>query len=623
MPPPVTRGKVLESFSLYSEQCAVLLERALAVAEPSIPAAVASTFQARYASSSSSSSSNEVEETGLSEPSSASPSSSADEHERSARPVGEPSSDPQRPPTTIVTDLKPQRRAQRKTTALDPRPKDAILRKKHADSVPCVSFDLPDDDDHGCAALEAPLCLLSKDDGRSGVVPQCRSLRTLAGSLRRSESPPTVAVLCLRSGRFAGAIFEHQRCVAHRTAVRYTVRQGQGKAQSAQDAQRRAQSLGAQLRRQGEISLQDDVRKALKDWQNDLARAAIILLSVPRTMQKGLFEEGSGLQRDDPRIRRVPLDLGRPSFENVCLIHSVLTTVTLRERVLVDTVEQQGPLAATAATQGCVATVVKDNDDLAPCIHPLETAPKEETVPLSELHIAAQNGDVEAIRSILSSDLAVELIHQHAGDMWMTPLHCAAESTTTTTATAFDPGLAADCVQLLLEVGGADPCLVDARRRVPVFLASHDRVRDAFRIARANLGEDHCPWDEGAKVGPPLTPEAWQQKNEREAEKKRKKRAKLKEKKAREKAEGQEAEERKREDEERQKQEESAKRIRDGLQPKSRDGGVCDFCQTVCQGRKRAQMFKRLEYSYCSTECVLKHRRELMAAAATARMGGL
>jgi hypothetical protein len=33
-------------------------------------------------------------------------------------------------------------------------------------------------------------------------------------------------------------------------------------------------------------------------------------------------------------------------------------------------------------------------------------------------------------------------------------------------------------------------------------------------------------------------------------------------------------------------------------------------------------MYQRLEYAYCSTECVQRHKRELLASAALARFGG-
>jgi hypothetical protein len=150
-------------------------------------------------------------------------------------------------------------------------------------------------------------------------------------------------------------------------------------------------------------------------------------------------------------------------------------------------------------------------------------------------------------------------------------------------------------------------------------LASHDKIRAAFRKARAVLGEDYCDW-ESAKVGPPLTDDDIQAKKEKEAEKKRRKRQKQKEKEAKEKSQAQEMEQRRRLQEEEEKKAEDAKRIRDALDPKAvRKDNVCDFCQVEVKGRQRLHMLKRLDYNYCSSECVQKHKRELMAKAAMAR----
>jgi flagellar biosynthesis GTPase FlhF len=175
----------------------------------------------------------------------------------------------------------------------------------------------------------------------------------------------------------------------------------------------------------------------------------------------------------------------------------------------------------------------------------------------------------------------------------------------------------------LLIRGKANPAKLDARGRPPFFLASHEKVREAFRVARAQLGEDYCKWDEQAKVGPPLTADVLTARKEKEAEKKKKKKARLKEKKAKEKAQQEEMEKRRQEEQEKQKQQEEAKRVRDGLAPKLATGNnVCDFCATVCKGKQRSQMFKRLDYNYCSAECLQKHKRELMANAALARFNG-
>jgi hypothetical protein len=119
-----------------------------------------------------------------------------------------------------------------------------------------------------------------------------------------------------------------------------------------------------------------------------------------------------------------------------------------------------------------------------------------------------------------------------------------------------------------------------------------------------------------------LTAQDVEMKKTKELEKKRRQRARQKEKKAAEKAAQLEAAAKLQREEEEKKQEEDAKRVRDGLKPKVTTAtNVCDFCQKVAKGKRRSQMFQRLDYAYCSTECVKRHQRELAAAAAIARMG--
>jgi hypothetical protein len=244
---------------------------------------------------------------------------------------------------------------------------------------------------------------------------------------------------------------------------------------------------------------------------------------------------------------------------------------------------------------------------------------EKEVIPLSPLHEHASHGNLEALNEILStSDTIEDQIDQPAGEDMMSPLHYAADSCVTNNV---DPAVAANTVCALLIEGQANPCMVDARNRVPYFLASNDKVRDAFRRARATLGEDRWAWDEGAKVGPPLTEDDVERKKEKAAEKKRRQKARQKEKKAREKEQAEEMSRRMKEEEETRKREEDAKRIRAGLQPKASSAtNVCDFCQKVCRGKRRSQMFQRLDYVYCSADCVQKHKRELMASAALSRL---
>ena len=260
---------------------------------------------------------------------------------------------------------------------------------------------------------------------------------------------------------------------------------------------------------------------------------------------------------------------------------------------------------------------------------------KDEGPPLTPLHEAVIEGDLSKLMGLLTllekaeendngdvtaasaeDDVAAPCydVNTQGGPDYQTPLHLASAS---------NDQNAPSLLNALLINGHANPCAIDSRGRPPYFVAASDKVREAFRLARGTLGEGYCKWDDEAKVGPALTDEDLQAKKAKALEKKRKQRARQKEKKAMEKAQAEEEAEKQRQEEEKKKQMEEAKRVRDGLKPKSSTASnVCDFCQQVAKVKRRSQMFQRLDYVYCSTDCVKKHQRELMAAAAAARMGG-
>lgn len=590
------KGKVLTQTSLYAPECLTLLRQALQEAGTANDFnCLASSSKSRYASSSS-----DDEDAQRSHSESDTCGSSSDEGPSTT-------TEPQQgtaSTATAPTDKSPPK-TQAKAEKFAKRQSDIRVRK-YVDTLTCHNFQLRHP---ASAALCLPTSMLSKNDSvadHPSVALQAFS--KLAQDLQEQDKP--IIVLFVRSGRFAGAVFVRGECVDHHTKTTYTIRKGQGKAQSAQDSQRRAKSVGSQLRRQGEEKLQQDITETAMRWKEQVNAAALVLVSIPKTMKKYLFDSLEGiLSRDDARIRRVPLDLGRPTFENALLIHDVLTTVNVRQMEM-EAVNES--VAAAVNAQADVNDGIRHNQQSKPAVKMEEKV----DIPLSALHVACKNADVEVVRGILAS--CTDELPAMAGPDLMTPLHYAAASSTKSA----EPTAAAECVRELLVQGHADPSLLDGRGRPPYFLASHDAVRDAFRMARDTLGEDFCDW-ESAKVGPPLTEDDLQRRREKEAEKRRKKKARQKQKKAQEKAASEEMEQRKKEEEKKARQEEEAKRIRDGLQHKTnKAGNVCDFCQKECKGRKRNEMFKRLEYAYCSTECVQKHKRELQAAAALARFGG-
>lgn len=574
------QGNSLESFPLYSEQCADYLRLALTKAESETQE---DDFRKFYEPT--------AEERGWSSSEEGKGSSSSSEDE------GESSSDEQQQQA-----VKPDGGAAAQKKQISPKAarglnlKQKDATKRQLGRPPCTALGLPDTDH----VLELPAALLSKDERLSNQVIICKSYRETATALSKQ---PTLLLL-LRSGRFAGAIFSGPKCLQHTTSTRYTIRKGQGKAQSAQDGKRKPKSVGSQLRRQGEEALREDVKSFLRNNQQHVKTAGLILLSCPKTMMKAFFDDNQDLvPRGDKRLKKIPLDVGRPTFEAAVAVYEIMMQAHICESrpvVPIDQVEVVNELP----------TVVEKSEETKP------VEKQKEIVPLTPLHEHAAAGNVSELLEFLEQNPDCN-VNQQAGEDYMTPLHFAACESSD------DPVTSAACVTALLIQGGANPCTLDARRRPPYFLASQEKVREAFRMARDTLGEDYCQWDDAAKVGPPMTMDDVQKKKEKAAEKKKRQKARQKEKKAKERAMSEEAEKQRTDEEERVKQVEEAKRIRDGLAPKATTAtNVCDFCQKRCRNKRRSQMLQRLDYAYCSTACVQNHKRELMAAAAAARFGG-
>lgn len=594
------RGKPRDSIPLYSEECTAYLVRALKKAESETDDDFRRYYEAPSDENGNGRSWSSGEESGAE--------SSEDEEEQEqegsadylhAR-VSLAATAPDVSVGVPVPASKQKQVSQKKQMAtLNEKQKDAAI--KQFGRPPCAQLPLPEPDDD--AVIELPYALLSKDERLSTTPTMCQSYLRISTALAKEKKP--VVVILLRSGRFAGAIFSGPKCIHHTTSTRYTIRKGQGKAQSAQDGKRKPKSVGSQLRRAGEEALRQDVKTFLQRHQAHVEKSGLILLSCPKTMMKDFFVDNEkAVPRGDDRLRKIPLDVGRPTFEAAVAVFEIMMMVNIMDR----------PNVSDSVTLTPPSIIGKVN----------QTIPEEpqivkeklvEVIPLTRLHeLAAVANLSELIRFLGSeSDFTVD---QQAGEDFMTPLHYAANA-----AEGVDPITAAACVTALLVQGHAKPTVLDLRRRTPYFLATHEKVREAFRMARATLGEEYCNWDD-AKVGPPLTMDDVQQKKEKAAEKKKRQRARQKEKKNRERAQVEELEKQRQEEEDRVRNEDEAKRVRAGLQPKTTTAtNVCDFCQKKCRGKRRSQMFQRLDYAYCSTECVQNHKRELMAAAALARFG--
>ncbi|KAF1330234.1 Ankyrin repeat protein, partial [Globisporangium splendens] len=407
------------------------------------------------------------------------------------------------------------------------------------------------------------------------------------------------AIFLLRSGRFAGAIFDGEKALCHKTFQRYTVRRKQGGSQSASDnAGGKAKSAGATLRRYNEAALKQDVADLLAQWSDLLKGVELIFLSSGKTDRATFFGGKPPVLQsiycvvsftftDDPRLRRIPFATFRPTFEEICRVRSDLSSVRFSPL----TAESASPSEKSkkAAASKAKKSSAQQEDETKKDLSTIAEEEKKEIVEEGVVSLLIQlvlEGDVSKVKALElvpgSDDSDVNAVDVN----FMTALHHASASDSVPLVTYFLDN-------------GANPSLLDLRSRPPYFLCNTKETRNAFRRF---LADHPDAWDYTASQIPTaLTSEMEQKKKEKEAEKRRR----AKERKKQQKKDAAEVEQR-----ERVRQEEEERQIAAGK--------ACDCC-----GKYAGKTpFLRLEYKYCSTECVNVHKRKLMSEAALRRFGG-
>lgn len=138
-----------------------------------------------------------------------------------------------------------------------------------------------------------------------------------------------VAVLMQSAGHFAGAVFHGDTIICHKSFHRYVVRAKGGTVQSVHDNSNFARSVGAQLRRAGEVALCQDIQELLRTWSDKLSVCDVIFLRIPVYSKQVFYAEGEnfGFVKEDPRVRPVPVNTKRPTFTEVKRIHALMTSI--------------------------------------------------------------------------------------------------------------------------------------------------------------------------------------------------------------------------------------------------------------------------------------------------------
>ncbi|KAJ2076918.1 hypothetical protein H4R24_005433 [Coemansia sp. RSA 988] len=371
------------------------------------------------------------------------------------------------------------------------------------------------------------------------------SVGTSAAAANLPETDPQSSLWTMLSsdgGFFAAAVFENRsgEVLVHKTIQRYTTRRKQGGLQSRQDnaAGHAANSAGAQIRRHNERRLQEEVHQLLEEWRPLIKASTHVFVRVPRASRRGFFApaetKGSVLEWGDPRIRAVPVAMGRPTLAELQRVYREIATVRMEQFDM-----SHPPTENVADEQSeALAEIKQDELDGSSSDHTLEPEPRPDLAAFLGL-VAQMVSDMsqsdeqiveflcENLATLLDAfgDPAVELRYLGAAE------GVQAQRTPTLLHLASSLGRK-DVVGFLLD-NGEDPTITNGHPPqyaggMTAYEVAKDRAtRDSFRIYRfEHEGEpDGIDWQR-ARVPEPLTREQQQENEAREAERRRKQRQK-------------------------------------------------------------------------------------------------
>ncbi|CAI6336942.1 unnamed protein product [Periconia digitata] len=309
-----------------------------------------------------------------------------------------------------------------------------------------------------------------------------------------------VVALAPKLAKRAGIEERSATVVAHKTFHRYTTRRKQGGSQAANDsAKGAAHSAGSSLRRYNEAALVSEVRELLTSWKAMIDSAELIFIrATGTTNRRTLFGpyEGQVLRNNDPRNRGFPFSTRRATQKELMRCFVELT------RVKQSTLDEAA-LAALNAPQTETKAAAPPSPKPS---KPSKPTKEEEEAALHTTQITSiiKRCKVPALLNYMKSNsIPPSFTFLPANHHTPTPLHLAASLNSVPIVTA------------LLVKAGADPTIMNDDARTPFTLAGDRATRDAFRLARSELGESACDWA-AAGVPSPLNKSELEQREARE-----------------------------------------------------------------------------------------------------------
>ncbi|KAH6566566.1 hypothetical protein BASA60_009422 [Batrachochytrium salamandrivorans] len=320
----------------------------------------------------------------------------------------------------------------------------------------------------------------------------------------RSATDQYWTLLMLASGHFAGAVLDCKtgKPIVQKTFHRYTTRRKQGGAQSSNDGSKgNAHSAGAGIRRYNESALQEEVRSLLIEWSPLIKASDALFIRTPGANRAAVYFDKHLIDINDPRVRSFPFTTLRPTHTEIMRCFTELSTVRIDTVVPVI----DGDDAKTTTNPKGSRSVPTKNAVPPTAVEaavPVDPPPSDAILKLMDF---CKRGKPELLQTYLSQ-MDPTTINLVLPDKYgVSLLHIAASNGH------------ANVVKTLLDLG-ADPTLRGVHRMVRAYdVAQSKPVRDAFRRFMASAMDK---WDYAdAHISGPLTAEMEETLLEKEREK--------------------------------------------------------------------------------------------------------
>lgn len=300
-----------------------------------------------------------------------------------------------------------------------------------------------------------------------------------------------VVSLAPKLGKTSAGIEERQAIVvAHKTFHRYTTRRKQGGAQSSNDsAKGAAHSAGASIRRHNEAALEGDIRSLLAEWRQLINESQLCFIRATGSANRRILfgpYEGQVLRPNDSRNRGFPFSTRRATQAELMRAFVELTRLKVSE---VDEAALAGTAAAMEnekAAKTRASNVAPTKSSSSSVFNPSKQE-EEALLHTTQLQALIRRSKAPALLSYLSSnslspDFPFYPVSTQTNHHAPTPLHLAASSNSSVVVLA------------LLTKGGANPELLNQEAKTAFDLAGDRATRDAFRVARGEVGEERWDW---------------------------------------------------------------------------------------------------------------------------------